>query len=187
MLERQLVEAAVARGRGAGQQRRVAFAQRDHGIEMLQKRNDLAIAPDAALIELQVGHAAHAPGAFQFRVELNAGVSRLQQAAALRAIVDDLGDGETGAAFFANAQQFSGHGPPIVAVRYTEQTMRAVHLQKGRVSVRSVPLPRRADGFARIRLLCGGICNTDLELQRGYYGFSGNARPRIRGRSGGGR
>ena len=24
-----------------------------------------------------------------------------------------------------------------------------------------------------IRLLCGGICNTDLELQRGYYGFSG--------------
>jgi len=51
--------------------------------------------------------------------------------------------------------------------------MRAVHLQKGRVSVRSVPLPRRADGFARIRLLCGGICNTDLELQRGYYGFAG--------------
>ena len=24
-----------------------------------------------------------------------------------------------------------------------------------------------------IRLLTGGICNTDLELQRGYYGFSG--------------
>ena len=24
-----------------------------------------------------------------------------------------------------------------------------------------------------IRLLCGGICNTDLELQRGYYGFRG--------------
>jgi alcohol dehydrogenase len=51
--------------------------------------------------------------------------------------------------------------------------MRAVHLQKGRVSVRRMPLPRRADGFARIRLLCAGICNTDLELQRGYYGFAG--------------
>jgi threonine dehydrogenase-like Zn-dependent dehydrogenase len=51
--------------------------------------------------------------------------------------------------------------------------MRAVHLQKGRVSMRSVPLPRRAGGFARIRLLCAGICNTDLELQRGYYGFAG--------------
>lgn len=24
-----------------------------------------------------------------------------------------------------------------------------------------------------IRLLCGGICNTDIELLRGYYGFSG--------------
>ena len=52
--------------------------------------------------------------------------------------------------------------------------MRAVHLQKGRVSVRSVPLPRRADGFARIRLLCSGICNTDLELQRGFASLTGH-------------
>jgi alcohol dehydrogenase len=27
--------------------------------------------------------------------------------------------------------------------------------------------------LALIRLLCGGICNTDLELQHGYYGFRG--------------
>ncbi len=33
--------------------------------------------------------------------------------------------------------------------------------------------PSRPAGFALIRLLAGGICNTDLELQRGYYGFSG--------------
>ena len=33
--------------------------------------------------------------------------------------------------------------------------------------------PRRPAGFALIRLLFGGICNTDLELQRGYYGFRG--------------
>ena len=46
-----------------------------------------------------------------------------------------------------------------------------------------MPLPRIPEGFARIRLLAAGICSTDLELQRGYYGFSGNARPRIRGRS----
>lgn len=51
--------------------------------------------------------------------------------------------------------------------------MLAVHLDKGRVTVRRTPKPRLADGFALIRLLCGGICNTDLELQRGYYGFSG--------------
>src|SRR3982750_2884843 len=51
--------------------------------------------------------------------------------------------------------------------------MIAVHLADGTVEVRTVPRPRRAPGFASIRLIYGGICNTDLELQRGYYGFSG--------------
>jgi alcohol dehydrogenase len=51
--------------------------------------------------------------------------------------------------------------------------MLAVHLKAGRVQVRKQPLPRVPEGFARIRLLAGGICSTDLELQRGYYGFSG--------------
>jgi len=34
-------------------------------------------------------------------------------------------------------------------------------------------MPRIAKGFSRIRMLAAGICSTDLELQRGYYGFSG--------------
>ncbi|MFM2125567.1 MAG: hypothetical protein RL328_2018, partial [Acidobacteriota bacterium] len=51
--------------------------------------------------------------------------------------------------------------------------MLAVHLEKGRVEIRKQPLPRVPEGFARIRLLAAGICSTDLELQRGYYGFSG--------------
>src|SRR5580698_7942744 len=51
--------------------------------------------------------------------------------------------------------------------------MIAVHLEAGRVEVIKQPLPRVPQGFARIRLLAGGICSTDLELQRGYYGFSG--------------
>jgi alcohol dehydrogenase len=34
-------------------------------------------------------------------------------------------------------------------------------------------VPPRPDGFALLRLLVGGICNTDLELQQGYYGFHG--------------
>ncbi len=51
--------------------------------------------------------------------------------------------------------------------------MTAVHIEHGRVSVRRKPKPRRPEGFALIRLLCGGICNTDLELLRGYYGFRG--------------
>src|ERR1700683_3342052 len=51
--------------------------------------------------------------------------------------------------------------------------MLAVHLENGRVETRRQPLPRVAQGFARIRLLAAGICSTDLELQRGYYGFRG--------------
>jgi threonine dehydrogenase-like Zn-dependent dehydrogenase len=51
--------------------------------------------------------------------------------------------------------------------------MLAVHLESGRVELRRQPLPRVPQGFARIRLLAAGICSTDLELQRGYYGFSG--------------
>src|SRR5437773_5168451 len=51
--------------------------------------------------------------------------------------------------------------------------MLAVHLENRCVTVKGVPRPRPPRGFALIRLLCGGICNTDLELQRGYYRFSG--------------
>jgi threonine dehydrogenase-like Zn-dependent dehydrogenase len=51
--------------------------------------------------------------------------------------------------------------------------MISIHLENRRIKVQNVTKPRRPQGFALIRLLCGGICNTDLELQRGYYGFSG--------------
>ncbi len=51
--------------------------------------------------------------------------------------------------------------------------MVSVYLENGKVELRETPEPPRPEGFARIRLLTGGICNTDLELQRGYYGFSG--------------
>src|SRR5580704_312540 len=51
--------------------------------------------------------------------------------------------------------------------------MLAVHLEKGSITVRQVAKPRRERGFASIRMLYAGICNTDLELQRGYYGFCG--------------
>jgi threonine dehydrogenase-like Zn-dependent dehydrogenase len=51
--------------------------------------------------------------------------------------------------------------------------MLAVHIEDGRVEMRTRPKPRRPKGHALIRLICGGICNTDLELLRGYYGFRG--------------
>ena len=51
--------------------------------------------------------------------------------------------------------------------------MVSVCLENGKVLVRKQAQPRRPEGFALIRLLFGGICNTDIELQRGYYGFRG--------------
>jgi threonine dehydrogenase-like Zn-dependent dehydrogenase len=51
--------------------------------------------------------------------------------------------------------------------------MLAVYLENGTVTVRQEPVPARPPGFALLRLVTGGICNTDLELQRGYYGFRG--------------
>ncbi len=51
--------------------------------------------------------------------------------------------------------------------------MICVYLESGAVGILHLPQPSRPEGFALIRLLLGGICNTDLELQRGYYGFAG--------------
>lgn len=51
--------------------------------------------------------------------------------------------------------------------------MIAVHFENRRASLRKLARPRRPEGYAVIRLLCGGICNTDIELLRGYYDFTG--------------
>ncbi|MDM9384492.1 alcohol dehydrogenase catalytic domain-containing protein [Chlorogloeopsis sp. ULAP01] len=36
-----------------------------------------------------------------------------------------------------------------------------------------IPVPEPPPGEALVRVLCAGICNTDLELTRGYYPFTG--------------
>jgi alcohol dehydrogenase len=51
--------------------------------------------------------------------------------------------------------------------------MISAHIEDGRVEIRTSAPPERPEAHALIRLIRGGICNTDLELQRGYYGFSG--------------
>jgi threonine dehydrogenase-like Zn-dependent dehydrogenase len=52
--------------------------------------------------------------------------------------------------------------------------MMALFFERGRAAaVRDVrrPVPQRS--FALVRVLLSGICNTDLELRRGYHAFSG--------------
>lgn len=52
--------------------------------------------------------------------------------------------------------------------------MLAIWLENGNLSVRSdVPVPAPPPGEALVRVLQAGICNTDLELPRGYYPYTG--------------
>jgi len=51
--------------------------------------------------------------------------------------------------------------------------MISVHIDAGSVSIRRATVPRPRPGFVLIRLRVAGICNTDIELLRGYYGFRG--------------
>ena len=50
--------------------------------------------------------------------------------------------------------------------------MKALRIDNGRLELQDVPEPK-ADGDAVIRVLRSGICGTDLELVKGYSGFSG--------------
>ena len=52
--------------------------------------------------------------------------------------------------------------------------MKALWLEEGNLSIRDgVELPAIRKGEALIRIILAGICNTDLELIRGYYPFTG--------------
>jgi alcohol dehydrogenase len=51
--------------------------------------------------------------------------------------------------------------------------MQALLFKSGRARVADVRKPVPARGFALVRVLLSGICNTDFELRRGYHGFSG--------------
>lgn len=52
--------------------------------------------------------------------------------------------------------------------------MRAIWLENQSLSLRDdIPMPQRAEGEALVRVRLAGICNTDLEMIRGYYPFTG--------------
>ncbi len=51
--------------------------------------------------------------------------------------------------------------------------MRALWLEEKTLAIRDVPAPDLAPGEALVRVLMAGICNTDIELTRGYYPFAG--------------
>lgn len=51
--------------------------------------------------------------------------------------------------------------------------MKAIFLQNGKLSLADVPRPVPAEGEALVKVLLAGICNTDIELVKGYMNFTG--------------
>ncbi|MGK7875739.1 MAG: alcohol dehydrogenase catalytic domain-containing protein [Xenococcaceae cyanobacterium] len=52
--------------------------------------------------------------------------------------------------------------------------MKGLWLENNQLQLRTdIPTPEPPPGEALVRVLCAGICNTDLELLRGYYPYTG--------------
>ena len=51
--------------------------------------------------------------------------------------------------------------------------MRAVYFKDGRIELVDREKPVLKEGEALLKVLVAGICNTDMELHKGYYGFEG--------------
>ncbi len=52
--------------------------------------------------------------------------------------------------------------------------MQGLWLEDKQLQLRTnLPAPELPDGEALVRVICAGICNTDLELLRGYYPYKG--------------
>ncbi|MBR8837654.1 MAG: alcohol dehydrogenase catalytic domain-containing protein [Stigonema ocellatum SAG 48.90 = DSM 106950] len=52
--------------------------------------------------------------------------------------------------------------------------MKGLWLENNQLQLRTdIPIPEPPPGEALVRVLCAGICNTDLELKRGYYPYTG--------------
>ncbi|WP_026732963.1 MDR/zinc-dependent alcohol dehydrogenase-like family protein [Fischerella sp. PCC 9605] len=52
--------------------------------------------------------------------------------------------------------------------------MKGLWLENKQLQLRTdIPIPEPSSGEALVRVLCAGICNTDLELTRGYYPYNG--------------
>lgn len=64
--------------------------------------------------------------------------------------------------------------PAPRAPRTTTRTMRAIIVSgSGGISVQEIPSPEPGPGEALIDILMAGICGTDLNLAKGYMGFTG--------------
>ena len=112
VLEGEAVKAGVGCRARRIEERRVALPQRDHAIGFRQKRDDLAVAPDAARIEREVTHPPFAPELLERRgVVAPIGINGFEQASAARAVIENVRDAEARAARGREADEFGRHEP----------------------------------------------------------------------------
>ena len=108
MLEDQPVETAISRRFRSGQQRRVPLSQCHDMPRVIEEIDQLAITPDAALLDGGVVTASLAPDALkELRIQLVVVVSYFQQPAAFWASIDYVGDGIARAASRFETDEFS--------------------------------------------------------------------------------
>src|SRR5581483_7165680 len=101
VLEHQAVEPGVLRRPGRLEQRRIAFAQRNHLLVVVQEGNHLTVAPNAALFQRSICSAPHPPDLFQpLRIVAHRRILHFKETAAARATVEDLADREAMPAAF---------------------------------------------------------------------------------------
>ena len=51
--------------------------------------------------------------------------------------------------------------------------MKALYLENGKLDLRNIPKPERKSEESLVKVTVAGICNTDLELVKGYMDFTG--------------
>src|ERR1700737_3450653 len=56
---------------------------------------------------------------------------------------------------------------------HRELTMHTFQVATGKLAMKEKPLPKLRPGWALVRVRLAGICNTDIEILRGYHDFRG--------------
>jgi len=57
-----------------------------------------------------------------------------------------------------------------------DSTVLSFRVENGKLKGTSRPLPKLRPEWALVRVRLAGICNTDVEIMRGYHGFRGTLR-----------
>ena len=132
MLEGNRLQTTVSRSPRGREERRVALPQRHHMLRVFQKREQFPVTPNAALLQRSIIHTTLTPKLLQRScISANRSVSRLQQTATLRAIVEDIADVVLRATSRFKTNEMSLHGRELPFYRLLSAQDRHPRVQHG--------------------------------------------------------